>query len=226
VAEAKAVGRPKQAGGQPVACPRCEAFNPRGAVTCASCGLSLVRQAWADRYTQAPWQLALLSILTFSLYDFYWFHRTWRMLRDLRPGGQPRRPGLRMLGLLVPGLNCVLIYRLFRDVHDITPATHPPEQEREGLEPAALLVLYVGFVLCWRLPTPWWWIASRLAIVAPLLTQRQVNRAVVATLPDVRGARQFSWPELVALAVGIFFTLLVLNSTYNCALCIPTLNNT
>src|SRR3954451_23652469 len=80
--------------GRPLACPRCETFNPRDAETCASCGLSLVHQALADRYTQAPWQLALLSIFTFSLYDLYWCNRTWRLLRDLGPRKTVTRPAL------------------------------------------------------------------------------------------------------------------------------------
>jgi hypothetical protein len=203
-------------------CPRCEALNPRGAAACAACGLSLARQALADRYTQAPWQTALLSLLTFSLYDLYWFNRTWRMVRDLGGGSRlPARPLLLTLGLLVPLLNVYLVYRLFAVLRDLQLAATPPAAgavpaPSEPPEPAALTVLYAGLLMCWLLPTPWW-LATRLAVLPLAFAQSQVNRHVAAALPDVQGARQMSWLELGVLAAGLFFTLLLLNSTFGVA---------
>jgi hypothetical protein len=200
--------------GRPVPCPRCEALNPRGAQKCAACGLSLARQALADRYTQAPWQLALLSVVTFSLYDLFWFNRTWRMLRDLAPAQRGGRRHLALTaGLLVPLLNVYLVYHLFRTVRDLSAPSEAAPAVGEAPEPAALAVLYVGLLLCWLLPTPWW-LAARLAAWPLMLVQAQVNRYVALALPDVRGARQMSWLELAALGVGIFFCLLLLYSTF------------
>jgi hypothetical protein len=205
-----------------VRCPRCDALNARGAPVCVACGLSLAHQTLADRYVQAPWQLALLSIVTFSLYDLFWFNRTWRMLRSLVPSAAPKpSPLLLTAGLLVPGLNCVLVYGLFRRVRDLQDALTPreqdpsmaPRQAAEAPEPAALMVLYLGLLLCWALPTPWW-LAARLAVWPLVLVQQQVNRVVAGALPDVRGARQMAWLELAALGVGVFFSLLLLNSTF------------
>ena len=213
-----AVDRPGQAQERMRLCTRCEAVIPWRATTCASCGLSLVRQALADRYTQSPWQVVALSVLTFSVYDLYWFNRTWRLLRDLGGPARPRVHHLLLtLGLLVPGLNVYLVYRLFTALRDLALAAGtPPEGATvvpEPPEPAALTVLYLGLLLCWLLPTPWW-LAARLAAAPLALAQGQVNRHVAAALPDVRGSRQMAWLELAVLAIGLFFTALLLNSTF------------
>jgi hypothetical protein len=63
---------------------------------------------------QQIWQLILLSFLSFGLYAIYWFYRTWRQLKESKD--LDISPGWRTLGLLVPILNFVLIYELFRDI--------------------------------------------------------------------------------------------------------------
>jgi len=65
---------------------------------------------------QAPWRLVILSVMTFALYEIYWFYRNWKHLKIHK--NLDISPGWRTVGLFIPIVNIVFIYRQFRDIRD------------------------------------------------------------------------------------------------------------
>ncbi len=74
----------------------------------------------SQKYSNAQpvWQFILLSALTFGVYLIIWFNRNWRQLKAHK--NLNIRPGLRTVGLFVPILNLVLIYKLLRSIRDFS----------------------------------------------------------------------------------------------------------
>lgn len=107
-------------------CPFCAEEILFDAVKRKHCGEWLNRQSTVIQRTQsiiqqhsnaqAPWRLVLLSIITFGIYEIYWFYRNWEHLKIHK--NLKISPGWRTAGLFVPIYNIVLIYRQFRDIRD------------------------------------------------------------------------------------------------------------
>jgi len=60
--------------------------------------------------------LVALCVATFGLYVFYWFHRTWQRLGHM--GYVRGSAGSRTVVFLLPLVNIVLVYELFRGIHE------------------------------------------------------------------------------------------------------------
>lgn len=60
---------------------------------------------------QPVWQLIVLMIFTWGYYQFYWFYRNWKQLKE--KNNLDIRPGWRMVGLLVPFYGLYLVYDQF-----------------------------------------------------------------------------------------------------------------
>lgn len=62
-------------------------------------------------------KVALLNILTFNLYSYYWFYCNWEDFKG-RIWDQQSSSGLKTAGLFVPIVGMVLAYRHFREIRD------------------------------------------------------------------------------------------------------------
>lgn len=70
---------------------------------------------------QSLWHFVLLCIVTFGAYELYWFYHNWKHLKLHK--NLDISPGWRTIGLSVPILNIVLIYRQLRDIRDFAKET-------------------------------------------------------------------------------------------------------
>lgn len=106
-------------------------------------------------------KLVVMSILTFSFYQIYWFYRTWRIRRK---AGEEVSPFWRaVFGVLFfPALaSRVREKRLFHDLE-------------AGFSPITVSVLYFVFQLVWRLPDPAW-LAGLLSFLPLAVVQARIN---------------------------------------------------
>lgn len=77
------------------------------------------------------------SILSLGIYQFYWFYITRKWLTQQIGGSD--NAGLQTLGLIVPILNFVIIYWLWRDISAL--------RERVGLTPMNVSIYLIVYIL-------------------------------------------------------------------------------
>ena len=107
-------------------CPFCAEEIIAEAIKCKHCGEWLSKPSVMSNDTtstvhqhsnaQAPWRLVLLSFFTFGMYEYYWFYRNWKHLKNHKKLNI--RPGWRTAGLFVP-IYCVFLgYWQFKDIRE------------------------------------------------------------------------------------------------------------
>ncbi len=142
-------------------------------------------------------KLAVMSIVTFGLYEIYWFYQNWsreraRTKEDLWP--VPRA----IFGVL-------FAYSLFNRIRAQALASNVPPFASGGL----LALAYFLITGTWRLPDPYWLLC--LLTFLPLLpVQAAVNRLNQQTAPDAPGNRTYSAWNVVMIIVGVIWLLLVI----------------
>ncbi len=153
-------------------------------------------------FGQPLWQLAVLSIATFGLYQIYWFYCTWKHLKHHT--GKQFSPGWRTVGLCVPIWGLVLAWNLFHEISDLRTHSGLPNMPHPDL----LLVLYILANAAWRLPEPAWLIT--LLSVGPLLVvQAALNGLWRAVQPGMLARSRPSGWEIAILCLGAVLISLV-----------------
>lgn len=141
------------------------------------------------------WKLAVMSVLTFSLYQIYWLYRSWRARRL---AGEDVSPFWRaILGVLFfPALaSRVREKRLFHDLE-------------AGFSPVAVAIMYFLFQLVWRLPDPAW-LLGHLSFLPLAIVQAKINHLhahLGAEVPKV----PIGLGTVIAATVGALWWALVL----------------
>jgi hypothetical protein len=209
---------------QTKACPGCGREILAKALKCRHCGVWIrddepaateetVAQApsferstaYSDR--QPVTHLVLLSILTFGLYQLYWFSRTWKSLREL--AGVDVSPGWRTAGLCVPFVNIAMIYHHFRLVRDVTHAAGVSAEYSPGL----LTATYFGFVLLSNTSVDAWML-SLLTIVAVVPVHTTLNRYWEKLEPGRPMRVDFNGPELAMMIAGGLLMVMAISATF------------
>ncbi len=208
-------------------CPFCAEGILADAVKCKHCGEWLNRpsgeqkiQATAHQYSyaQATWQLIFLSILTFGIYETYWFYRNWKHFKIHK--NLDISPGWRTVGLLVPIYNISLIYRQFRDIRDFATEMGCKTYSSPGwltfgyiflsgislklslyewkvIDPAELLgITILGLLI------------NLLAVWLLVVAQKALNGFWKKEQPDLEMRTKFSGREIALLVIGGIFWFL------------------
>ncbi|MDO8728005.1 MAG: TIR domain-containing protein [Candidatus Methanoperedens sp.] len=154
---------------------------------------------------QPIWHLIILSILTFGLYQIYWFYRNWKHLKinnhlDISPGW-------RTAGLLVPIYGFVLAYRQLREIRDFSKEvgvdkTYSPEWI------IIVWIIVTSFIL---LPNQYSFIFV-LSVGAILMVQGVLNSYWKKEQPALIERTNFSGREIAIAVIGeIFWIILITN---------------
>ncbi|MDQ0193932.1 DUF4234 domain-containing protein [Paenibacillus wynnii] len=101
-------------------------------------------------FYQPVWQFALLSILTFGVYDIYWYYKNWTRIKAYK--FLNFSPQLRTVGLFIPIYNFFLIYKTHKEYRDLIKERGI---ERDIYPGPIVLVIIISFVLM-RLSDPYW----------------------------------------------------------------------
>lgn len=144
---------------------------------------------------QLPRHLITLWVLTLGAYSFYWFYRNWRDLAEL--SGAPIRPGWRTLGLIVPFVNVVLVYNLFKTVALFT-SEDGEEFEYPPIFLTAAYFLLVALGNLSQFPA-----FSLLTVVVVLPLQNALNRSWSRREPGLQIREEFVGYELVIIGVAL-----------------------
>ena len=179
-------------------CPACGALVSGDEALCGHCGAALsvhngiavVAVKPLPPFFPVPvWKLALMSLVTFGLYEFYWFNRNWQRIRvreDL-----DIRPSLRALFSFFFCYACCARIKAYGVRRAVVPAP-----------PIALLSLaWMLIKLCVLLPEPLRFL-SLFGFLPLLGVQVYVNRINSREMPEHdRNARLTGW-NWVGIVVG------------------------
>ncbi len=170
--------------------------------------------------------LVVLCVATFGLYLFYWFYRNWQWLN--RQGYVRGGAGWRTVVFLLPIVNIVQVYDLFKAIHDAARAKGLPTFSTPGwLTPLSVVLgglslvagfLPVALVITARLapdihgivsafPMPVGGFFTALASVAPAavipaIAQKTLNALWGAEQAPPVERRPFSVVEFVIVTIG------------------------
>jgi hypothetical protein len=147
----------------------------------------------------SPTKLATLSLVTFGLYEIFWFYRNWK---KLKARGADLMPIMR--SIFAP----LFSHALFRAVQEEAGRRRVDYTWRPGSMAIAFLVLTAA----WRLPDPWWLVC--LFTFVPLMS-------VQGTINDLLGAdgerhmdSAYGPGAIVLILAGGIWLLLALFGTF------------
>ena len=141
-------------------------------------------------------KVVVLSFCTLGLYQYYWFYKNWRIVRD-----QTNEEILPFWRAFFAVFFCYSLFKRIREYNSDLPAS--------GLAAGPLAALWVALTLLWKLPDPYW-LVSFLPIFVLVPVQRAINsiNAVVAPAHEPN-ARFSAWNWITVALGGPFFLLAV-----------------
>lgn len=145
-------------------------------------------------------KLVLMSLVTLSLYEIYWFYKNWKCVQ--RTLGEDVNAPIR--APFYP----LLSYALFRRIRE-----HARQNGVEPGFPAGFLAVTVFlFAVLVRLPDPWW-LLTYLGFLPLLTVQKAVNALNRELAPEADANTRFTGWNIFGLVVGgILFAMAVLGS--------------
>lgn len=137
-------------------CSECGHEISTKAQACPNCGVPLERLA--TYYPVSPYKFVILSILTFGVYEVYWFYRNWTFVRE------------RDRSDIWPWARALFAPFTF---HSLRTDVFEGERAAPGI-PGGLSISYFLLNAAWRLPEPFWYVAF-LTFVPLLPTVTRIN---------------------------------------------------
>lgn len=145
-------------------------------------------------------KLLVLSFCTLGLYQYYWFYKNWRGIRDRT--NEDISPFWRAFFAIF------FCYQLFDRVR-----RHDPASPASGLNAGALAAAWIILTLLWKLPDPYGLLVF-FAIFALLPVQAAMNAVNHKAAPNHNPNTRFSAWNWVAVALGGPFFLLAVYGTF------------
>lgn len=184
-------------------CPFCAHEILADAVKCQYCHMFLDNKSIKKQFSNAQpiSRLVILTVLTFGLYEIYWFYRNWKHLKDYHK--LDINPVLRTIGLFVPVLGLVLIYDQLKDIKYYSQAAGI----EESFSPGMILLLIIIFNIFSSLPKPYWML-SFLSVLPLIVVQRVLNSYWEKEQYGMPVRSKFSGGEKAILIIGVILFIL------------------
>jgi hypothetical protein len=151
--------------------------------------------AMASADAAAPWfrvgtaKLLLMCVVTFGLYQIYWFYQQWR---HVQRRGERVHPALRTL------FAAIFCYPLFRRVSADAVDRGVPQVPSA----VACAVAFVLLSMTWRLPAPWSSL-SLLSLLPLAMVQRAASAAALAAVPTADPNTRLTPVNWVGVVFGV-----------------------
>ncbi len=147
--------------------------------------------------------LVWLAILSFGLYELYWFYRNWRAIKE--HGAHEFSPGWRTLGLFVPIVNVFMVYHMFRLAYALAGSS----ERRPAFTPGRQTLAYFLLVALANVPGPLWPLTF-LTVLPMIPVQVELNRYWASRQPGQPVRETFNAVETVILALGMLALMVIL----------------
>lgn len=144
-------------------------------------------------YCVSPVKLAVLSVVTFGLYELFWFYRNWQRVRERT--GRAIRPFWR--AFFAP----LFCFALASTVASAAGSLRLPRRAH----PVSLGLAYAAILMLQRLPDPWW-LLCLLSFVPLLVMARQIQEIHDAMRPGFASEVGWGRGALATLAIGGLFS--------------------
>lgn len=148
-------------------------------------------------YAISNTKLVMLSVLTFGLYEIYWFYKQWQFVKkakDLKVTPWAR-------GLFAP----LFAYPLFKHIFELAKEAGQKNNPSAGW----LALAYFILASMGRLPD-WGWIVSFGSVLPLFPAQNRINLLWSKRYPNKTVSTTFTWKEVIVMIIGGIILLLAL----------------
>ncbi|PIR85624.1 hypothetical protein COU14_03350 [Candidatus Kaiserbacteria bacterium CG10_big_fil_rev_8_21_14_0_10_44_10] len=198
-------------------CEQCGNKLPDDAKFCGSCGYSSVVEPGEDKkveyFSISPTRLMLLSVITFNLYEIYWFYKNWYVVK--------KAENLNISPFWRAMFSVFYCYDLFRRIIGSAKDNAYPKILSAGwLAAAYIILLFVGNgVSRVEDPNGTYFIWTLVLLVLTPLTlipiQQAINFNNEKVNPTHVQTNTFNGPEVVLIVVGVILFALTILGTFS-----------
>jgi hypothetical protein len=147
-------------------------------------------------FSSSMWRLSILCVVTFGLYEIYWFFKNWQAVE--------RHTNAK----LSPFWRSVFPFFFCNDLFKKILASARSHGYTEEYSSGWLTLAFIGLSATSRLPDPFWFIAL-MNFIPLLIAQRAINFNNSRALPESAPNDIFSAWEVALLVVGAIAWILV-----------------
>lgn len=206
-------------------CNKCGKNNPINSKFCKNCGFkfeasSLVKKvnkpimhsSTAGHFSQKTepypyvislWKLFILSVVTFGLYDVYWFYRQWKSFYAVKN----QKHGWLYIFFVsfFAGISSFSLFKIIaNEVKNV--------DQNRSLRATGLSILFIIINVLYKLPSPYWLLSS-LSVLALLPVQNTINYYWRKKYGERLTGSGFGVGNFIVAFIGIIFFILALFGT-------------
>jgi hypothetical protein len=141
-------------------------------------------------------KLVVMSTVTLTFYQVYWFYRNWRMAKER---GEEIIPVLRAI------FGVLFAYPLFKDIREVGRSASVTVLSSAG----GLAFFYFLTQMTWRFPDPLW-LLGYITVLPLAIVQAEIAKVHRALGLDPNINNRFTWKNIAGIVVGGLFLLLMI----------------
>ena len=150
------------------------------------------------------WKFILLSLITTGIYEFIWFYRHWKLLKEEK--GLDIYPFWRVF--FAP----LLAGSITKYLKNFLAEKNVSKELLTSCNPKLIGITYFILSILWRLPDPYWLISFFTFI--PMLPLIKATNAYWEKEDKHLPSKKFTWWQIVLISIGIFWLIISTIGTF------------